>query len=295
MNSMGRFWCVIIIFLLCGSAIAGDKTNAYQKGTITEGLSATHKFYELKDGAHGYRFNGCGDFQAGQVVDYRLESDKLHIRRENGAEDKCAIKGRMTFDEPSPPVAEPTAPANYVKGIIQGYEELYRYSKGTLSGVRTTKVYRLRGPDLIYEIDFCGAFQAGQFKEGQVVAYRVEGERLYVFRGEKNKDYNCQIEAKLKREGAGPAESTTQTRTNSPAPVTSTPSSATFSITSVPDGADIEVDGNFSGNTPSELEVLEGEHSVSVKKTGYTNWERKMKVVAGSKIHLNAELTKAIP
>jgi len=125
-NSMGRFWCVIIIFLLCGSAIAGDKTNAYQKGTITEGLSATHKFYELKDGAHGYRFNGCGDFQAGQVVDYRLESDKLHIRRENGAEDKCAIKGRMTFDEPSPPVAEPTAPANYVKGIIQGYEELYR-------------------------------------------------------------------------------------------------------------------------------------------------------------------------
>ena len=43
---------------------------------------------------------------------------------------------------------------------------------------------------------------------------------------------------------------------------------------------------------PSDLEVPEGEHSITVKKTGYKNWERKMKLVAGSNIRLNAEMQK---
>jgi hypothetical protein len=66
-----------------------------------------------------------------------------------------------------------------------------------------------------------------------------------------------------------------------------------LSIASVPDGGDIEIDGNFAGNTPSDLEVPEGERSIVVKKSGYKNWERKMKVVAGSSIHLNAEMEKS--
>jgi hypothetical protein len=35
-----------------------------------------------------------------------------------------------------------------------------------------------------------------------------------------------------------------------------------------------------------------GEHTVSVKKTGYKDWGRKLKVNAGSSVHLNAELEK---
>ncbi|MGA3105196.1 MAG: PEGA domain-containing protein [Terriglobales bacterium] len=65
-----------------------------------------------------------------------------------------------------------------------------------------------------------------------------------------------------------------------------------LSVISVPDGADIEVDGSFVGNTPSDVQVLEGDHSVSVKKTGFKNWERKLKVTAGSNVRLNAELEK---
>jgi hypothetical protein len=82
-----------------------------------------------------------------------------------------------------------------------------------------------------------------------------------------------------------------------PALVTSVaaPASSTgkLSVTSLPDGADIEVDGNFVGNTPSDIQVVDGEHSVSVKKTGFKNWERKLKVSGGSSVHLNAELEKA--
>ena len=66
-----------------------------------------------------------------------------------------------------------------------------------------------------------------------------------------------------------------------------------LSIGSVPDGADIEVDGSFVGNTPSDVQVVEGDHTVTVKKAGFKDWERKLKVSSGSSVHLNAELEKA--
>lgn len=69
-------------------------------------------------------------------------------------------------------------------------------------------------------------------------------------------------------------------------------STARLSVVSVPDGGDIEVDGSFVGNTPSDIQVGEGDHTVTVKKAGFQSWERKLKVTAGSRVHLNAELEK---
>ena len=62
--------------------------------------------------------------------------------------------------------------------------------------------------------------------------------------------------------------------------------SAKIQLESDPAGADIEVDGSFVGNTPSEVQVSDGEHTVSVKKTGFKDWERKLKVSGGSSVHL---------
>jgi hypothetical protein len=67
---------------------------------------------------------------------------------------------------------------------------------------------------------------------------------------------------------------------------------AQLQISSTPDAADIEVDGSFVGNTPSDVQVAEGEHTVTVKKKGFKDWERKLKVTSGSSVHLNAELEK---
>ena len=44
--------------------------------------------------------------------------------------------------------------------------------------------------------------------------------------------------------------------------------------------------------TPSTVDVTAGEHSVVVKKAGYKNWERKMKVSGGA-VNISAELEKA--
>jgi len=59
-----------------------------------------------------------------------------------------------------------------------------------------------------------------------------------------------------------------------------------------PSGADIEVDGSFVGNTPSDIQITGGDHTVAVKKKGFKDWERKLKVSGGSSVHLNAELEK---
>ena len=63
------------------------------------------------------------------------------------------------------------------------------------------------------------------------------------------------------------------------------------SVASTPDGADIEIDGSFVGNTPSVVELAPGDHLVVVKKSGYRTWQRKLKV-SGGEIKLTAELEK---
>jgi hypothetical protein len=71
------------------------------------------------------------------------------------------------------------------------------------------------------------------------------------------------------------------------------PASAKLQVESTPPGADIEVDGSFVGNTPSDVQVAEGGHTVVIKKSGFKDWERKLKSSAGSSVHLSAELEKA--
>ncbi|MGD1213507.1 MAG: PEGA domain-containing protein [Terriglobales bacterium] len=76
-------------------------------------------------------------------------------------------------------------------------------------------------------------------------------------------------------------------------PVAATTAFAKLQIDSTPPGADIEVDGSFVGSTPSDVQVSEGDHTVVVKKSGFKNWERKLKSSAGSNVHISAELEKA--
>jgi hypothetical protein len=64
---------------------------------------------------------------------------------------------------------------------------------------------------------------------------------------------------------------------------------AQLDITSNPSGAEISVDGNFVGDTPSELAVAAGVHTITISKHGYKPWERKL-TVSGGKVSVAAEL-----
>jgi hypothetical protein len=56
---------------------------------------------------------------------------------------------------------------------------------------------------------------------------------------------------------------------------------AQVQISSTPDAADIEIDGKYFGSTPSTVSVPAGEHQISVKKTGFKPWQRKITVSTG--------------
>jgi PEGA domain len=60
-------------------------------------------------------------------------------------------------------------------------------------------------------------------------------------------------------------------------------------VTSTPAGADIELDGAFVGNTPSTITVTAGDHTITLKKSGFSTWERKIKV-SGGNVQISAEL-----
>jgi hypothetical protein len=60
-------------------------------------------------------------------------------------------------------------------------------------------------------------------------------------------------------------------------------------VGSTPVGAEIYLDQNFVGNTPSTINVPSGKHSVCVRKPGYQDWVRDMNFSGGA-ITLSAEL-----
>jgi hypothetical protein len=65
---------------------------------------------------------------------------------------------------------------------------------------------------------------------------------------------------------------------------------STVAVSSTPPGADIFVDEDFVGNTPSTVNVTAGRHVVTVKKSGFQSWARVVNF-SGGLITLNAELT----
>jgi hypothetical protein len=78
---------------------------------------------------------------------------------------------------------------------------------------------------------------------------------------------------------AGPAASATAT----------TGAATELDISSTPSGADIEIDGNFVGSTPSTVGVTSGQHQLLVKKSGFKPWEKKVAVSSGQ-VRIDATL-----
>lgn len=94
--------------------------------------------------------------------------------------------------------------------------------------------------------------------------------------------------AKFQPRIAPPSPLATATTESIPAAVQAVPE-AQLEISSTPSGAEIEIDGNFVGNTPSTLGVSSGEHVIVVKKAGYKSFEKKL-ITSSGKITITAEL-----
>lgn len=67
---------------------------------------------------------------------------------------------------------------------------------------------------------------------------------------------------------------------------------AKVTITSEPEGAEIYVDGGLAGSTPSTLSLPAGACTIMVKLPGFQDWQRDLRVLAGSEVSLRATLSK---
>jgi hypothetical protein len=189
------FRTTLFVLLIAATAAGVDKTPpAYQQGTITNS-SGADKFYDLKGPVTSYRIANCGDFKTGAAVDFRVKDEKIYISRDGGKEDKCSIKQKWLTN---PGIAAATP--KYQPGTITGWSTRLETISGSSTGLvmnskRRTKIYELKGADMVYQIANCGSFQAGQFTPGQAVEYRVDvtEKRIYI-RRDNDKEYSCIME-----------------------------------------------------------------------------------------------------
>ena len=80
--------------------------------------------------------------------------------------------------------------------------------------------------------------------------------------------------------------------TNEAPPATGVLRTATVEVTSLPTGADVDLDGKFVGNTPTTLRLTPGDYAIVVK-AGYKPWSRTLTALADNQLKVLAELERA--
>ena len=93
---------------------------------------------------------------------------------------------------------------------------------------------------------------------------------------------------------ASPSSEKPPTRTGNQPPPASAKEMPLLTITSSPSGAEIEIDGEYIGSTPTTLRTKEGKVTVKLKKAEYQPWERSITLSGGDQRSLNADLVKVV-
>ena len=73
-------------------------------------------------------------------------------------------------------------------------------------------------------------------------------------------------------------------------PVSSENAVCTVDLKSIPDGAEITVDGKHVGNAPTTMHPSVGDHTIRFEKSGFKTWERTLTVTPGETTTVTATL-----
>jgi hypothetical protein len=72
-----------------------------------------------------------------------------------------------------------------------------------------------------------------------------------------------------------------------------TNSTCDLEVISEPKGADVELDGKFTGSTPAIFHLKPGDYTITLRKSGYSAWTRKVTLIPANQSRVVAELRKA--
>jgi hypothetical protein len=92
--------------------------------------------------------------------------------------------------------------------------------------------------------------------------------------------------------GANPTPTIAAPTPSSVTAQTSPGAVANVQFSSDPTGAEITIDGNYAGSTPSLINLKPGTHSIKVAKNGYMPWVRSIETSAGESRNIAADLEK---
>jgi hypothetical protein len=75
-------------------------------------------------------------------------------------------------------------------------------------------------------------------------------------------------------------------------PVAMLPKVKGISVTSIPDGAEVYVDGSFVGNAPCTLPLEPGLHDIELRMQGFDSFSRQLRVFKGTSVTVKGELIR---
>jgi hypothetical protein len=149
------------------------------------------------------------------------------------------------------------------------------------------------------------SFDAKKEKHGLAVYYvddkGKERKQLYTLVAT---DGNASLPTTATAATAQPVPAAVAPRQSSPVPAPAPPASSVQEVprekaekikcnfTSTPAGAEITLDGNYVGSTPSEIGLSTGTHVVVLSMPGFAQWKRELTVVPGSELTVGAILQK---
>ena len=91
------------------------------------------------------------------------------------------------------------------------------------------------------------------------------------------------------RSSSGVGQAATANTASAPAAASRT---GVVNISAADDSYEIFVDGAFVGNTPAKVKLTEGAHLVEVKRAGFKDYRKQIKITDGSELTLRAVLEK---
>ncbi|MBM3774754.1 MAG: PEGA domain-containing protein [Acidobacteria bacterium] len=170
-----------------------------------------------------------------------------------------------------------------------GKKEVHVYSSP--SQKKTTKyAITVRLSDIVYTAESRGdlfwQFKPTVFVVNDAVEACVKKDTL-ILKRQDGKEYKAKI-VRAERDPQGADGGTTDESRRAGAGASSA-AAAILQVVSSPANAEIEVDGAFTGHTPSKLHPGAGSHRVTIRKPGYREWSRDLQITAGE-INLNVEL-----
>jgi hypothetical protein len=91
---------------------------------------------------------------------------------------------------------------------------------------------------------------------------------------------------------SGPTSAETQPTANPGGLPAVGPKTGMVNVTANDDSCEIFVDGEFVGNAPAKVKLTEGAHVIEVKKSGFKDYRKQIKISEGSELTLRAVLEK---